>query len=274
MRKIFGLALAATLLLTACGTNEEELARPILAAAERAFAAGNFNEAKLQVDSIRHSSPKAFETRRAAIRLMQRVELEEQRQVMAYLDSLLLTKEEALEKVKGRFVLEKVEEYQEVGNYFAPSQRVEKNLGRSYLRAQVSELGAMSLTSVYCGTSPLHHTVVRVSSGNTFAETPPTADLYESQNLGVTTEKADFPLGNDGDVIRYIAVNAASPIKVELRGERTIKMAMSDADRKALAALNALSQLLPAIEEIRASQAEAQRKMAFVESNMKAADEE
>ena len=41
---------------------------------------------------------------------------------------------------------EKDTAYQEVGNYFYPTQTVEKNIGRSFLRGQVNEQGAVSYT--------------------------------------------------------------------------------------------------------------------------------
>ena len=54
---------------------------------------------------------------------------------------MMTVKQAALDSIKGKFVLEKDTAYQEVGNYFYPTQVVEKNIGRSFLRAQVSELG-------------------------------------------------------------------------------------------------------------------------------------
>lgn len=49
-----------------------------LAEARAAFEAGNYNEAKMQIDSIKILYPKAFDTRRQGIYLMQEVELKEQ----------------------------------------------------------------------------------------------------------------------------------------------------------------------------------------------------
>ena len=72
-------------------------------------------------------------------------------------------KQAQLDSVKGNFVLEKDTAYQEVGNYFYPTQTVEKNIGRSFLRGQVNEQGEMSLTSIYCAGGTLHHTAVNVN---------------------------------------------------------------------------------------------------------------
>ena len=98
---------------------------------------------------------------------------------------MMTVKQAALDSIKGKFVLEKDTAYQEVGNYFYPTQVVEKNIGRSFLRAQVSELGEMSLTSIYCAGGSIHHTAVKVSVDDTFAETPTSIDSYETTDLGL-----------------------------------------------------------------------------------------
>ena len=171
MKKI-GLVALFALLLAGCDDGGEKKAQENLRKAEAALEKENFNEAKLQIDSIRILYPKAFEARKQGVKLMQQVDLKEQRKSLIYLDSMMVVKQAQLDSVKGNFVLEKDTAYQEVGNYFYPTQTVEKNIGRSFLRGQVNEQGEMSLTSIYCAGGTLHHTAVKVSVGDTFAETP------------------------------------------------------------------------------------------------------
>ena len=140
---------ALLLVLSSCNQDEKN-AGELLQRAEASFSASNFSEAKMQIDSIRTLYPKAFEARKAAIKLMQQIDLEEQNRSLAYLDSVMAVKQASLDSIKGNFVLEKDTAYQEVGNYFYPTQVVEKNIGRTFLRACVSEKGEMSLTSIYC----------------------------------------------------------------------------------------------------------------------------
>ena len=64
--------------LTACGDSIEKKAGEKLAAARAAFEHNDYNEAKLQIDSIKILYPKAFDTRKEGIKLMQQVELKEQ----------------------------------------------------------------------------------------------------------------------------------------------------------------------------------------------------
>ena len=75
MKKL--IVLTCTLsLLTACGDSIEKKAGEKLAAARAAFEHNDYNEAKLQIDSIKILYPKAFDTRKEGIKLMQQVETE------------------------------------------------------------------------------------------------------------------------------------------------------------------------------------------------------
>ena len=207
MKKL--IVLACTLsLLTACGDNIEKKAGEKLAAARAAFERNDYNEAKLQIDSIKILYPKAFDTRKEGIKLMQQVELKEQQESLIYLDSMLQVKQQEFEAIKNKYTFEKNEEYQKIGNYFWPTQTVEKNLHRSFLRFQVNEQGVMTLTSIYCGPSNIHHVAVKViAPDGSFAETPASNDSYETTDLGEKIEKADYKMGEDGNVLSFLYMN-------------------------------------------------------------------
>ena len=266
MKNVF-LFICLCLACLAC-TDVEKQAAERLNMAQQAFAAGDYNEAKLQIDSIKILYPKAYNARKAGIGLMQQVELKEQEKTLAYLDSLLSTKQAELNAMKGKFVLEKDQEYEAIGRYLHPSQVIEKNLNRSFLRFQVDERGAMSMTSIYCGSRNIHHTAVKVSTNDSFAQTPPSADSYETSNLGVQIEKADYKLGQDGNVIGFICLNKEKSIKVEFVGERSYSTQMTQADRQAADLVYRLSQTLSAITQINKEIDEAKQKIAFIEKRM------
>lgn len=266
MKKILFISCLAAL-LAACSNNEKK-AQVYLQRAEELLNKGNYSEAKLQIDSIRTLYPKAFETRKAGIKLMQRIELKEQDRTLTYLDSLYQVKTAAFDSIKGNYVLEKDTAYQEIGNYFYPSQTVEKNINRTFLRAQVNEQGVMNLTSIYCGKGAIHHTAIKVSAGDTFVQTPPSKDIYESTNLGYITEKADYVLGQDSSVIAYIVMHRNDPLRVEFIGDRTYKTTLSSADKKAIAEVYSLAQVLASIEEIKKEQKEANLKKEFIQRKM------
>lgn len=266
MKNVF-FFIALCLACMAC-TDVEKLAAERLDMAQQAFAAGDYNEAKLQIDSIKILYPKAYEARKAGIGLMQEVELKEQEKTLAYLDSLLGTKQTEFAAMKGKFVFEKDEEYETIGRYLHPSQVIEKNLNRSFLRFQVDERGAMSMTSIYCGTRNIHHTAVKVSTNDSFAQTPPSADSYETSNLGVQIEKADYKWGEDDNVMGFVCLNKGRNIKVEFLGERSYTTQMTQADREAADLVYNLSQTLSAITQLNKQIEEANQKIAFIKKRM------
>lgn len=263
MKKVTLLACLCCTLLSC--ENVEKKASEKLQTARAAFERGDFSEAKMQIDSIKILYPKAFEARREGIGLMQQVELKEQEKTLVYLDSLLQQKQGKLDALKGKFTLEKDAEYQQIGNYLHPSQVIEKNLHRSYLRFQVNETGQMSMTSIYCGPSNIHHVGVKVvAPDGSFAETPASKDSYETTDLGEKIEKADFKIGEDGNVIGFLYLNKDKNIKVNYQGERPYSTTMSPADRQALAGVYELSQILSSITQIKKEMEEANLKIEFV----------
>lgn len=246
-------------------SNVEKKAGEKLRAAREAFQRGDYSEAKIQIDSIKILYPKAFETRREGIGLMQQVELKEQEKTLVYLDSMLQDKQKEVDALKKNYTFEKDAEYQRTGNYLHPSQVIEKNLHRSYLRFQVDETGVMSMTSIYCGPHNIHHLAVKVTAPDgSFAETPASKDSYETADLGEKIEKADYKLGEDGNVIAFLNLNKDKNIRVNYLGERSYATVMTPNDRKAVAAVYKLAQLLSSITEIKREMEEANLKIEFV----------
>ena len=267
MKKVTLLACLCCTLLSC--ENVEKKADEKLQTARAAFERGDFSEAKMQIDSIKILYPKAFEARREGIGLMQQVELKEQEKTLVYLDSLLQQKQGELDALKGKFTLEKDAEYQQIGNYLHPSQVIEKNLHRSYLRFQVNETGQMSMTSIYCGPSNIHHISVKVvAPDGSFAETPASKDSYETTDLGEKIEKADFKMGEDGNVMGFLYLNKDKNIKVNYQGDRSYSTTMSPADRQALAGIYELAQILSSITQIKKEMEEANLKVEFVKRKM------
>ncbi|MGI6814976.1 hypothetical protein ACFX5L_05140 [Bacteroides sp. KG123] len=247
----------------------EKKAEEKLQAARHAFEQGNYNEAKILIDSIKTLYPKAFDVRRAGIGLMQEIELKEQERSLLYLDSMLQAKQQVFDAIKSKYVFEKDAEYQNIGHYLHPSQVIEKNLHRSFLRFQVDENGIMSMTSIYCGFRNIHHIAVKViAPDGSFAETPASKDSYETTGLGEKIEKADYKMGEDGNVMGFLYLNKDKNIKIQYRGEHPYSIAMSPTDRQALADVYELAQLLSSISEIKKNMEEANLKIGFVKRKM------
>ena len=241
-----------TLALTACGNGIEKKANEKLTIARAAYERGDYEEAKTQIDSIKILYPKAFEARKAGQELMLDVELKAQQEILAFLDSALQAKQAAFDAIKGKYTLEKDAEYQQVGNYIWPTQAIEKNLHRSFLRFQVSEQGIMSMTSIYCGAGNIHHVGVKVMTPDgSFAETPTSKDSYETSDMNEKIEKADYKLGEDGNVIEFLNLNKDKNIRVEFIGDRRYTTTMSPTDRQAVAGVYELSKILSAMQQSR-----------------------
>ncbi|MCK9159868.1 MAG: hypothetical protein WCR45_10100 [Bacteroidaceae bacterium] len=268
MKKIVGI-ISITLLLCACGENIEHKADQKLAEAKTSFKQGNYNEAKLKIDSIKILYPKAFKARQAGIDLMLEVELKEQRTSLVYLDSLRKVLQDKRSAIIGKYILEKDTAYQRVGNYFWPSQTMDKNAHRSYIRFQVSEDGITSMTSIYRGSSFIHHTAVCVTAPDgTFAQTPTSKDIYETSILGEKTENTEYKNGNDGNVMGFIYLNQDKNIRVKFIGNRDYNTTMSPADKQALKGIYELSQILAGINKVKEEQDEANLKIKFVTKRM------
>lgn len=261
-RIIFGLC--GLFLLTSCGNEMEKKASLRLESARAAYEAGNYSEAKLQIDTIKILYPKAFTARQQGIYLMQEVELAEQERSIHFLDSIKTESEKELEKIIGKFKFEKDEAYEELGTYWWPTQTIEKNIHQTYLRFTVNERGEMKMTSVYCG-SPIHHTSIKVTAPDgTFAQTPTAIDIYETTDLGKTLEYGDYKLGADGGVIGFICLNKDKNLKVEFTGDRKFTTHLRPSDRKAAASVYELHSILATLENIRKEKEEANTKIRFV----------
>ena len=170
----------------------EKKADEKLTSALNAYKHGNYDEAKRQINSIKTLYPKAFEARKAGQDLMLDVEQNAQKQKLDSLNDLLRIHLEALDAMKGDYTLEKDTAYQEIGNYLWPTQVIEKNLHRSFLRFQTDERGMLSMTSIYCGGNNIHHSSIKATlPDGTFAETPVSHDRYETTDLD---EKIENPL--------------------------------------------------------------------------------
>lgn len=267
------LLLCVTLLPTSCDSTDKQAAAK-LAEAQEAYNVGDYEQAKTLADSIKVLFPKAYEVRHQSNRLIQDIELAAEQRNVAWLDSVITAKQDSLDMMKGNFTLEKDAEYQQTGNYFAPSQVVEKNLHRSYLRFQTDEAGQLSMTSIYCGNSNIHHTSVRVTAPDgSYAETPASPDSYETTDMSEHIEKADYKYGEDGGVIDFICINHDKNLKVTFKGDRQYNTVMSAADRQAAVGISSLARLLASITRADKMKEESTLKIRFIERKISERDD-
>lgn len=240
-----------------------------LVKATNAYKKGDYNAAKQMVDSIKKVDPANLEARMGGNSLMEQIVLAEQSSIISYLDSLLDAKQRELSTFKRHFVFEKDARYQDVGNYFWPSQTTERNFHRSFLRFQVSETGVMSMTSIYCGKGTIRHSAVRVTMPDgASATTPTTGNRFTSTNGGECTEKVDYRLGNDGGVIEFIRQNTMHNIQASYLGGSRCIVVMTAQDKIAAAQLYKLYKLLSGVNEMKRQLEQAKVKKTFVLKKM------
>jgi hypothetical protein len=260
-----------------CGESIEQKAGHHLDNAKEAFSIGNYNVAKQEIDSIKILYPKAFEARRQGIKLMQQIEEAEQMRAIEYEDSVIAVATAAFEKIKGNYTFEKDERYQDLGLYTIKSQAPQRNTDRTYIRAQVDELGRMTLISSYRGSSYIHHDWLKLSVGEVYVDTPESSDRHEFEDLGVYYEWLSFINGNDGGAAAFINANKDANITYTLYRKtgpdssrpvyRNLKL--NKDDRYAIASLYDLSQVLLTLNEHKNLREEADRHLKFIRSKMK-----
>ena len=277
MKKAVILAMNAILLLSGCKENVDKLALKHLDNAKEAFSIGNYNLAKQEIDSIRILYPKAFETRKQGIKLMQKVEEAEQLRAIEYQDSMIAIAQAAFERIKADYAFQKDEQYQDIGLYTIKSQAPTRNTDRTYIRAQVDELGRMTLISCYRGSSYIHHDWLKLSVGELYVDTPESNDRHEFKDLDVCYEWLSFINGNDGGASAFISANKDENITYTLYRKtgpdssrpvyRNLKL--NKDDRYAIAKLYDLSIVLQTLNEHKNARQEAQRHLEFIRSKVK-----
>ena len=276
MKNLLGLLVLSTLIIS-CGENIEKKAGHHLDNAKEAFSIGNYNVAKQEIDSIKILYPKAFEARKQGIKLMQQIEEAEQMRIIEYEDSMIAVAQAAFDKIKANYAFEKDERYQDIGLYTIKSQAPQRNTDRTYIRAQVDELGRMTLISCYRGSSYIHHDWMKLSVGEVYVDTPESSDRHEFEDLGVYYEWLSFINGNDGGAAAFISANKDENITFTLYRKtgpdssrpvyRNLKL--NKDDRYAIAKLYDLSLILLSLNEHKNLRDEAQRHLMFIRSKMK-----
>lgn len=257
------LLLTATFTLFSCEKSIEEPARLLLAEARELYAADEYNSARILIDSISMTYPKAYKTRREAEILRREVMLKEKQRDVEYFTGMYDMLVERRDSLVTGFTFNKDAQYQDMGYYTVPSQAIALNPFNSFLRASVKENGDAYLASYYRG-AKISHKTLKVSSGESFVicENPFSSRSY--WYLGVYNERRDYRYGADDGVMDFIA-SATDPVKVNISGEQgKYEYMLRDDDAKAIKRVIELSNLLKMVEEARSMRDEAQRSLDFL----------
>ena len=254
-------------LMAACAEDVERPAQAYLARAQQSYANKQYHTAKLQIDSIKNLFPKAFETRKQSQTLLLQVELAESINDKSYTDSLLQDMRARINPLTEQLYLDKDARYQDVGSYYAPSHRVEKNVGRSYLRPQVDERGRHSITVFNRGKAIAAHLLRFTASDGTYVEVAVTDAPYVTSDATGRTERVDFVPSPMNSVGSFVKLHSGERIKVELLGhDGKATLPFEKADAAAMITVYELSSVLTAVAELEKQQQELARRIEFFES--------
>ncbi len=268
--KVPHLIVPLVLLLCASCNSSEKKAEALYAEAVGMYEHGDYAAAKLMVDSIKATYPKAFATRKKSISLMQRVELGEQLMSLAYLDSLEAVERGQFMQIKDNYKFIKNEDYQDIGLFIVPGQDLSRNLNRTMLYVSVDENGVMKLTSILCGSSIDHRSIkVVLKADGTFASTKSTNMFYASTHLGLSTEKAEFEVGSSDDgVAAFIADNKDRAMDIECHGTGVARRQLTRQEIDAVVKIGELAAVLASLHEIKEQKREVNNRLEFIKSRM------
>lgn len=196
--------------------NGEKKAEALLTEARKMIDSEKFDTARLLIDSLRNSYPRAFDARREAIEVMDILEMKEAQHDMVAIDSALTVVQRRISNMKNDFLLEKNPRYQTVG-FFKDKQQPASSLHRTCLYAEVDETGQLFLVSVLTGKQLKHdHITLETTAGDQLESTP--CFSFVTDKTSGYEEQATFKKLDDNSVVDFIADNAGKTIRVTCNG--------------------------------------------------------
>lgn len=256
-------SLVMVLFFLSCEDSVESKARELLAQAGNEYATGNYNAARLLIDSIKVMYPKAYKTRREAELMRREVLVKEKERDVSFYDETLSSLLEQRDSLSGMFTFSKDSRFQDEGVYTVPSQAISLNPYNCFLRASVKENGDTYIASLYRG-KRIAHKSVRVSAGDSFVDCSSPLATRSYKELGVYNERLDFKYGADGGIMDFIAASGG-PFKVTLEGSGgKYEYTLRHDDVLAISQVLEMSKVLNAISETKAMREEAQRALDFL----------
>lgn len=239
--------------LSSCGS-KSKTAKDYLTDAEGAYQSGNYDGAKLSIDSIKIVHPKAFKEIRQGFDLMQDVRKAENKRNIIFIDSMIESNISKLKELQKNFDFVRDKNYQEFGNYIPKLTPQSSTMNHDNLRSGVSEKGIIFLESVLSG-KRLHHTKIKVSTPDgAYAETlDVTADglNYTFTTLNKTYEIVRFFGSDENGVAQFIYTFQDQPIKLTYMGRSNLTITLSKTAKTAISQSFEMSSVLYELQELR-----------------------
>lgn len=273
--KFFHLSLLSIVLLfSSCGPSSEEKAQELLKSAQTAIQGQDYNMAKLKIDSIDLLYPNEIETIAQGKHLLLNITLIEQKQSLAYYDTLIVKREKNFEALKKSFVYEagKFEGY--AGTYIHKRQQVKNSHDRTYIRAYLDEKGDFYISSRYHGKGHIHHNRIKVYNDGLFAETKAIEEnSFDNRSFDDGEdywETVNYRNGNDNGVVSFIVNNYDQRLKVEFKGKKHHYIVMEQFDKEAIRDAYNLSLIITELTELKKDRKETTERIQKIEQQIEA----
>ena len=260
------------LFLVSCGPSNKEQAEVYLQAAQAAMSAADFNAAKLKVDSVNLLFPDEIEAVALGMNLLNAIELQEQKQSLAYYDTLLLKRNADFERLVKSFVFEEGKFKGYAGTYVHKRQQVKNSNDRSYVRAYLDDKGEFYISSRYHGTSHIYHDRIKVYFDGLFAETQAiAASTFDNRSFDDGEdfwETVNYRNDTDNGVVSFIINNYDKSLKVQFKGKKNYYIVMESFDKEAIRDAYNLSLVIKEIDLLKSSKTETEKRISQLEAQL------
>lgn len=269
LKTIFFVLFLALFFLTLLScVNKSKKASDYLRNAENEYLAGNYENAKSNIDSIKLLFPKAFKEIREGFDLMQVVRKAENKRNISFIDSMIDANIIKLKELQRNFDFVRDENYQEFGNYIPKLTPLSQSLTTNNLRSGVSEKGILFLESVLIGDN-LNHSKIRISTPDgSYAETlEVTAD---GLNYKFTTSEKRYEIvrfigGDENGVAEFIYTFQDRPLTLTYLGRRNKSIPLSKATKTAISQSFEMSSVLLEMEDLKYEKGKTEALLRYLE---------
>jgi hypothetical protein len=225
-----------TILLSSCGPSAKEIAQMRLSRATLHFEAGEFNMAKLVIDSILENQSGLIEYTTRAEDLLSRIKIEEQKSNLAFLDSMLKIKEAELQPLMENFI--PTSDYGQKTLLVHKRQRTENSYNRTYIRTHLESDGTFYISSYYSGSHHINHSSIKVYHQNQSIQTEDIPfDEFENRHFDDGENKwevVNYKNGKDNGVIDFISKKIDLSLKAQFIGNKSSYIVLEKADKEAI----------------------------------------
>ena len=218
------------------GPNREELATQRLNEIKLLAESGNYNLAKLKLDTLIFEFKDQTNQIDEAKSILKKLDIMEQERNLAFLDSSLIVQETLLQTMLKNFILS--EEYGSEKIYIHKRQLPENSYNRTFIRAFLYESGRFFISSRYHGEKWINHQQIKVYNNDksVLSEVVPesSSDNRRFDDQGLKWETVDYKDGKDNGIIDYIASHWKEPLKVQFIGKGNSYIVMEQFDKEAI----------------------------------------